>query len=123
MDRPGARTFVYSLINISKASERSVMDVVEHTEMVEKELDAFIERRAKSDPDPDEREESYMQSVRAYHARLEQAALWERARFHRRQLASHRATFREIIRRHKAGLAECEAALGITDKATKGDAA
>ncbi len=99
------------------------MDVVEHSEMVEKELDAFIERRAKSNPDPDEREESYMESVRRYNARQHQAELWERLRFHRRQLESHRLTFKELIRRHKVGLAECEAALGITDKATKGDAA
>lgn len=31
------------------------------------QLDRLIERRSTSDPDPDEREESYMQSVRAYH--------------------------------------------------------
>ena len=77
------------------------------------QLDRLIERRATSDPDPDEREESYMESVRRFHAKQHQAELWERARFHRRQLANHRATFREIIRRHKAGLAACEAALGI----------
>jgi len=43
---------------------------VAHGEMVEAELDAFIERRArKGDVDPDEREELWKESVRAYTAR------------------------------------------------------
>ncbi len=87
------------------------------------QLDHLIERRASSDTDPDEREESYMESVRAYHARQQCEHLEEQRLFHRRQLANHRATFREIIRRHKVGLAECERALGITNEVTKGDAA
>ncbi len=87
------------------------------------DLDKLIERRSTSDPDPDMTEESYMQSVRAYHARQRLDHLEERRLFHLRQLASHRATFREIIRRHKAGLAECEAALGITTNVQGDDAA
>ncbi len=90
-------------------AERSTVDVATD------QLDKLIERRSTSDPDPDEREESYMQSVRAYHARQRLDHLEEWRLFHLRQMASHRATFREIIRRHKAGLAECERALGITD--------
>jgi hypothetical protein len=44
------------------------MDVVEHAEMVEKELDAFIERRSRKEPDPDELSPSYQESVRRFHA-------------------------------------------------------
>ena len=49
------------------------MDTVEHAEMVEKELGAFIERRSrKGDVDPDEQEESWKQSVRRYNARQQE---------------------------------------------------
>ncbi len=87
------------------------MDVA-HIEAVEAELTAFIERRASKEPDPDTSQASYMESVRRYHDRERQAHLWQRLRFHERMLRSHRESFREIVRRHKAGLAECEAALG-----------
>ena len=41
------------------------MDTVEHAEMVEKQLDALIERRShKGGVDPDEREELWKASVR-----------------------------------------------------------
>jgi len=41
--------------------------------MVEKELDAFIQRRArKGDEDPDEREELWKESVRRYNARRQE---------------------------------------------------
>ena len=103
--------------------ERDVDVATRSFEAAEAEIERFIERRADRTPDPDDLEPSYAESVRGYQTRLEQAELWERARFHRRQLANHRATFREIIRRHKAGLAECERALGITNEVTKGDAA
>jgi hypothetical protein len=35
-------------------------------------------------------------------------------RFHERMLRAHRKNFGEVIRRHQAGLAECERALGVT---------
>ena len=45
------------------------MDVA-HREVVEKQLDALIQRRArKGDVDPDEREELWKESVRRYNAR------------------------------------------------------
>jgi hypothetical protein len=45
---------------------------VEHGEMVEKQLDALIQRRArKGDVDPDEREALWQESVRRYSARRE----------------------------------------------------
>ncbi len=48
------------------------MGVAEHAEMVDKELDAFIERRASREPDPDTSEASYAESVRRFHARRRQ---------------------------------------------------
>ncbi len=51
---------------------------VAHVEAVEKELDAFIERRSRREPTPDELEPSYAESVRRYHSRRrkEIAAAW-----------------------------------------------
>ncbi len=77
------------------------------------QLDRLIERRSTSDPDPDEREESYAQSVRRHREKERRELLWQRLRFHERQIASHTATFMEILERHKAGRERCEAMLGI----------
>ena len=77
------------------------------------QLDRLIEKRATSDPDPDEREESYMQSVRVYREKERREHLWQRLRFHERQIQNHTATFMEILERHKAGRARCEEMLGI----------
>lgn len=54
------------------------MEAVERGEMVEKELDAMIERRFRREPDPDELEPSYAESVRRFHDRhrREHAAAW-----------------------------------------------
>lgn len=79
------------------------------------QLDRLIERRVSSDPDLDEREESYMASVRRFHARQRDELLWERLRFHERQIQNHTATFMEILERHKASLARCEEMLGIRE--------
>ena len=61
------------------------------------QLDRLIERRATSDPDPDEREESYMESVRRYHARQQREHLEERRLFHRRMLKAPADTFTRLI--------------------------
>lgn len=47
-------------------------------EVAADQLDLLIERRSRSEPDPDEREESYMESVRRYNAqrRKEIQAEW-----------------------------------------------
>ena len=47
------------------------MDIT-RSELVEKELDILIERRSRREPDPDEREEIWKTSVRAYNARREE---------------------------------------------------
>jgi hypothetical protein len=77
------------------------MDVA-HGEMVEKQLDAMIERRArKGDVDPDEREELWKESVRAYTARRreELRAAW--CEHHRGQAARLRTTLEALIARHE----------------------
>lgn len=55
------------------------MDVM-RGEIVEAELDRLIERRSVKEPDPDEREELWQKSVRAYNARRrdEMRAAWWR---------------------------------------------
>jgi hypothetical protein len=48
------------------------LDALAHSEMVEQELTAFIERRSrKGEMDPNEREESWMESVRRFHERAQ----------------------------------------------------
>jgi hypothetical protein len=78
------------------------MDVA-HGEMVEKQLDAMIQRRArKGDVDPDEREELWKESVRAYTARRreEMRAAW--CEHHQGQAARLRTTLEALIARHEA---------------------
>jgi hypothetical protein len=71
-------------------------------EMVEKELDAMIQRGArKGDLDPDEREELWKASVRAYTARRreEMRAAW--TSYHEGQAERHRATLQALIEHHE----------------------
>ena len=85
------------------------MDVM-RGEMVEKELEAMIQRRArKGDVDPDEREALWQQSVRAYTARRreEMRAAW--AAFHEGQAERHRRTLEGLITHHETQAAKlCE---------------
>jgi hypothetical protein len=70
--------------------------------MVEKELNAIIERRSrKGEVDSDELEPFYMESVRRYnaHRREEMRAAW--AFYHEGQAASHRATLRALVEHHE----------------------
>jgi hypothetical protein len=86
------------------------VDAVEHAEMVEKQLDAMIQRRArKEDVDPDEREEIWKASVRAYTAREreEMRAAW--ASYHEGQAERHRRTLQDLIAHHETQAAKlCE---------------
>jgi hypothetical protein len=71
-------------------------------ELVEKELDAMIERRfRKGEVDPDEREELWKESVRSYTARKrqEKRAAW--CEHHRGQAARLRTTLEALIARHE----------------------
>jgi hypothetical protein len=85
------------------------------------DLDRLIERRSSSNPDPDTLEPSYAESVRRFNARQRDEHLWQRLLFHQAMLRSHRENFRQIIRRHKAGVSRCEEMLGIRAKQRKGN--
>jgi hypothetical protein len=92
------------------------MDVA-HGEMVEKQLDAMIQHRArKGDLDPDEREEIWKASVRAYTGRRreEMRAAWHE--YHQDQAARHTAVLESLIARHE------EEAAKLTDIEPKGAA-
>ena len=70
-------------------------------ELVEKELDAMIVRRArKGDVDPDEPEEAWKASVRRYNARQreEMRAAW--CEHHQGQAERLRAVLEELIAHH-----------------------
>jgi len=77
------------------------MDVA-RSEMVEKQLDALIQRRARQGGvDPDEREELWKASVRAYTARRreEMRAAW--CEHHQGQAARLKAVLEELIAGHE----------------------
>jgi hypothetical protein len=76
---------------------------VEHGEMVEKQLGALIQRRArKGDVDPDEREELWKASVRRYHARREEELRAAWCEHHQEQAARFKAVLEGHISRHEA---------------------
>jgi hypothetical protein len=83
---------------------------IAHGEMVEKQLDALIQRRArKGDVDPDEREEAWKASVRAYEEKRRQMARLEWHAFHCGQAERHRATLQALIEHHEMQAAKlCE---------------
>jgi hypothetical protein len=70
-------------------------------ELVEAELDRFIATRSCKDPDADEREELWKESVRRYNARRreEMRAAW--CEYHQGQAARHRAVLEVLIARHE----------------------
>jgi hypothetical protein len=86
------------------------MDTVAHGEMVEKQLDAMIERRArKRDVDPDEREELWKESVRRYTARRQEEMRVAWASYHEGQAERHRRTLQDLIAHHETQAAKlCE---------------
>jgi hypothetical protein len=72
-------------------------------EMVEKQLDAVIQRRAwKGDVDPDEQEELWKASVRAYAARREEEMRAAWCEHHQEQAARLKAVLEGLISRHEA---------------------
>lgn len=83
------------------------MDIA-HGEMVEKELDAMIERRSRREPDPDERDELWKASVAAYNARREAEYRQAWCEYHQGQAERHRATLEALISRHEAEAAKLQ---------------
>lgn len=77
------------------------------------DLDRLIERRAPREPDVDEREPSYLESVRRFNARRRNEDLWERLKYHEAMLEAHTRTFTRILDEHRAGVSSCEAKLEI----------
>ena len=77
------------------------MDVA-HGEMVEKQLDAMIQRRArKGDMDPDEREALWQESVRRYTARRHEENRLAWCEHHQGQAARLKAALEELIAGHE----------------------
>jgi hypothetical protein len=78
------------------------VDAEEHAEMVEKQLDAMIQRRArKGDVDPDEAEEIWRESVRRYNDRKQEQLRNEWCEYHQGQAARHRAVLESLIASHE----------------------
>ena len=75
------------------------MDIA-HGELVEKELDAMIERRSRK-KDPDEERDLWRESIERYNARRqeEMRAAW--CEYHQDQAARHRAVLEALITRHE----------------------
>jgi hypothetical protein len=91
-----------------RPSEESLVDIVEHAEMAEKQLDAFIERRSrKGDADPDEIEPGYRESVRRFNARREQEMRTAWCEHHQGQAARLKAVLEGLISRHEAEAERC----------------
>ena len=85
------------------------MDTVEHAEMVEKQLDAMIQRRArKGEMDPDEQEAFWQASVRRYNARREQENRLAWCEYHAGQAERLRRTMEPLIAFHEARAATLE---------------
>jgi hypothetical protein len=80
------------------------MDVA-RGELVEKELDAMIERRSRQ-KDPDEESELWRESVRAYEEKRRQMARLEWHAFHCGQAERHRATLQALIEHHEEQVAK-----------------
>jgi hypothetical protein len=94
----GGCSFGLSLTRCRQASEGSLVDTVDA------ELDRLLSRRASQDrnPDRDEREELWKESVRAYAARRreEMRAAWRE--YHQEQATRHRAVLEELASHHEA---------------------
>jgi hypothetical protein len=75
---------------------------IARSEAMEAKLDRLIERRArKGEVDPDEQEELWKASVRAYEEKRRQMARLEWHAFHCGQAERHRATLRVLIEHHE----------------------
>ena len=79
------------------------MDAVEHAEMVEKELNALIQRRSrKGEIELDKQEELWKESVRRYNDRREEELRAAWCQHHQEQAARLNAVLEGLISRHQA---------------------
>jgi hypothetical protein len=76
---------------------------VARAETVDAELERLISKRASQDrrPDPDEQEEIWKASVRAYNARNQEAMRLAWCEYHRSQAARQRRTVEPLIAFHE----------------------
>jgi hypothetical protein len=101
----GGCSFGLSLTRCRQASEGNLVDTVDA------ELDRLLSRRASQDrnPDRDEREELWKESVRAYAARRREALRAAWTSYHEGQAERHRRTLEGLIAHHEAQAAKlCE---------------
>jgi hypothetical protein len=75
---------------------------------VDQELTRLIEKRSSRDVDPDERDETWKESVRRYNARQQEENRQAWCEYHQGQAARHRAVLAELIARHEAQAAKLE---------------
>ena len=79
------------------------MDAVEHAEMVEKELNALIQRRSRNgEIELDKQEELWKESVRRYNDRREEELRAAWCQHHQEQAARLNAVLEGLISRHQA---------------------
>ena len=73
---------------------------------VDEELSRLIEKRSRREPDPDEIEPGYVESVRRFNARRaqEMRAAW--TSYHEGQAERHRRTLQDLIAHHEAQAAK-----------------
>jgi hypothetical protein len=81
---------------------------VDVADSVDADLGRLISKRASQDrpPDPDEREELWKESVRAYEEKRRQMARLEWHAFHCGQAARHRAVLESLIAHHEGEAAK-----------------
>jgi hypothetical protein len=106
-----AFSFLFVTANVCVwSSEGSLVDVAHKwsTEAVDEELDRLIEKRSSRDVDPDERDETWKESVRRYNARQQEENRQAWCEYHQGQAARHRAVLAELIARHEAQAAKLE---------------
>jgi hypothetical protein len=97
---------------------------VAKTNMVEAELDSFVNRRdVQRRRDEGERpaEAMYAESVRRYDAKRQQELAWQWLRYHARQLRNHETTSALITAHHRGEIERYERLLNINHEG--GDAA
>ena len=95
--------FVHKDIENTHDWRNGLLDEVARGEVIEKELDAMIERRArKGDVDPDELEEMWRESVRRDREKQRERNRWEWIRFFERMAESHAAMSQDYARRAAA---------------------
>ena len=87
-------------IPIGAALSRNLGSATAPGEAVEREIDAFIQKRAALN-DPEANEELWQQSVRAYDEKRRQMARLEWHEFHCGQAERHRATLQALIEQHE----------------------